>query len=245
MAGHAKALIVSTNAPSATKGLLLAIISGALIWMMLPLIDMARAGETGLGPYSTMALFALGLLVSTVVFNNFFLNLPVQGERSSYSITFAVVARAPGRPGSWNRPVHRNPRAAGGALRSARRRCCRPTFYALEQGAVLIGACGAFSMEGFSQRAASRVGDGMDVYPAVRHRAGLDGAGRSVPTRGLDGKAMGRVCPFSKFQVEGERLTRCRGQTLPTRHQKALGSCPLMNAEHGFKRQNFIRVHRR
>src|SRR5206468_4140744 len=79
-AGRSKAMIVSTNAPSAAKGLLLAIISGALIWVMFPLIDLARAGETGMGPYSTMAFFAFGVLVSTIVFNNFFVNLPVQGE---------------------------------------------------------------------------------------------------------------------------------------------------------------------
>jgi glucose uptake protein len=141
VAGHAKGLIVSTNAPSATKGLLLAIISGALIWLMLPLIDTARAGETGLGPYSTMAFFALGLLVSTIIFNNFFLNLPVQGEAIELLDYFRGSLRA-----------HLAGLAAGAVLCTGllallvahsgppTTLLSPPTFYALEQSAVLIGA---------------------------------------------------------------------------------------------------------
>ncbi len=78
--GYSKARIVSTNAPSAAKGLLLAIVSGALMWIMLPLIDKARSTDYGLGPYSLMVLFGLGMLLSTFIFNLFFVNLPVEGE---------------------------------------------------------------------------------------------------------------------------------------------------------------------
>jgi glucose uptake protein len=77
--GH-KARIVSTNAPSATKGLLLSIVAGALMWLMIPLINKARQGEFGLGPYALMTFFALGLFFSTAVLNLFFVNLPVEGE---------------------------------------------------------------------------------------------------------------------------------------------------------------------
>ena len=73
-------MIVSTHAPSAVKGLLLAIVAGALMWIMFPLVNKARAGDFGLGPYSLTMLFSLGILVTTFVFNLFFINLPVDGE---------------------------------------------------------------------------------------------------------------------------------------------------------------------
>jgi glucose uptake protein len=78
--GYSKGMIVSTNAPSSTKGLLLAIVAGALMWIMIPLTDSARSGDVGVGPYSLMALFAFGVFSSTFVFNLFFVNLPVEGE---------------------------------------------------------------------------------------------------------------------------------------------------------------------
>jgi glucose uptake protein len=78
--GYNKAMIVSTNAPSATKGLLLSLVAGALMWVMIPLINKARLGDFGLGPYALMMFFAVGLFFSTLVFNLFFVNLPVEGE---------------------------------------------------------------------------------------------------------------------------------------------------------------------
>jgi glucose uptake protein len=78
--GYAKGMIVSTNAPSATKGLLLAIVSGALMWIMVPLVAKARFGDFGMGPYALMVMFATGMFASTFVFNLFFVNLPVEGE---------------------------------------------------------------------------------------------------------------------------------------------------------------------
>jgi glucose uptake protein len=52
-----------------------------------PLVVMAKAndwggtaGENGLGPYTIGVVFALGVFLSTFVFNLFFMNLPVEGE---------------------------------------------------------------------------------------------------------------------------------------------------------------------
>jgi glucose uptake protein len=78
--GYGKGMIVSTNAPSAIKGLLLSIVAGALIWIMVPLVNKATAGDFGMGPYSLMVMFAAGIFSSTFVFNLFFVNLPVEGE---------------------------------------------------------------------------------------------------------------------------------------------------------------------
>jgi glucose uptake protein len=78
--GSGKGMIVSTHAPSAVKGLLLAIVAGALMWIMIPLVNKARIGDFGLGPYALTALFVLGMFTTTFVFNLFFVNLPVEGE---------------------------------------------------------------------------------------------------------------------------------------------------------------------
>jgi glucose uptake protein len=78
--GYNKGMIVSTNAPSSAKGLLLSIVSAALMWIMFPLITKARAGDMGLGPYSLMVMFGFGLTASTLLFNMFFINLPVEGD---------------------------------------------------------------------------------------------------------------------------------------------------------------------
>ncbi len=78
--GYGRGMIVSTEAPSATKGLLLSGVAAALMWVMYPLLNFARAGESGLGPYSCVFLFMAGLFVTTLVYNLFLINLPVEGE---------------------------------------------------------------------------------------------------------------------------------------------------------------------
>jgi glucose uptake protein len=78
--GMNKGMIASTDAPSATKGLLLSGVAAALMWIMYPLINKAREGEAGLGPYALMALFSVGVFISTFVFDLFLINLPIDGE---------------------------------------------------------------------------------------------------------------------------------------------------------------------
>lgn len=62
------------------KGLIISLISGLLMGSFYPLVEMSRATEVGLGPYTAAVMFAIGVLVSTFVFNLYFMNLPVQGE---------------------------------------------------------------------------------------------------------------------------------------------------------------------
>ena len=78
--GTSKGMIVSTEAPNSAKGLLLSGVAAALMWVMYPLINKARSGETGLGPYALMALFSVGVFLSTFVFDLFLINLPLEGE---------------------------------------------------------------------------------------------------------------------------------------------------------------------
>jgi glucose uptake protein len=75
-AGHAK----STRRPSPIKGIILALLAGLLIAGFVPLLDKARDGDLGLGPYALGFIFAFGVFFSSFVFDIFFMNLPVEGE---------------------------------------------------------------------------------------------------------------------------------------------------------------------
>ncbi|HYP05524.1 MAG TPA: hypothetical protein VER03_04745 [Bryobacteraceae bacterium] len=70
------------------KGLLLSLVSGVLMGSFYPLIEMSRVGEIGLGPYSAALLFAVGVLVTTFVYNLYFMNLPVQGQPVGFGAYF-------------------------------------------------------------------------------------------------------------------------------------------------------------
>lgn len=62
------------------KGLILSLISGLLMGSFYPLVEMSRAGDIGLGPYTAAVMFAIGVVVTTFIFNLYFMNLPIQGE---------------------------------------------------------------------------------------------------------------------------------------------------------------------
>jgi glucose uptake protein len=55
-----------------------------------PLLDKARQGDLGLGPYAIGAIFAFGVFFSTFVYNMFFMNLPVEGDPIEISSYFSA-----------------------------------------------------------------------------------------------------------------------------------------------------------
>ena len=67
---------------------MLSLVSGVLMGSFYPLVEMSRAGEIGLGPYTAAVMFAIGVLVTTFVFNLYFMNLPVQGEPVPFGAYF-------------------------------------------------------------------------------------------------------------------------------------------------------------
>jgi glucose uptake protein len=139
--GYNKGMIVSTNAPSSAKGLLLSIVSAALMWIMFPLIAKARAGDQGLGPYSLMVMFAFGVGSSTFLFNMFFINLPIEGEPLELFEYFrgTIKAHAIGWVAGliWCTGMLANLVAAGGAPET---QVGATVLYAFQQGAVLLAA---------------------------------------------------------------------------------------------------------
>src|SRR5437764_486765 len=60
------------------KGIALSLLSGVLMGSFFPLVEMGKAGPLGLGPYSIGFVFAVGVFLSTFVFNLFFMNFPVE-----------------------------------------------------------------------------------------------------------------------------------------------------------------------
>jgi glucose uptake protein len=78
---QAKAGMLKTSAPRVSpKGIILSLLSGVLMGSFYPLVELGKSQGAGLGPYAIGFVFGLGVFLSTLVFNLFFMNLPVQGE---------------------------------------------------------------------------------------------------------------------------------------------------------------------
>jgi glucose uptake protein len=75
------------------KGLGLSLAAGVLMGLFYPLVEMSKQGDLGLGPYAAAFFFALGVLVSTPVFNLFFMNLPVEGDPVGFRDYFSGTSR--------------------------------------------------------------------------------------------------------------------------------------------------------
>jgi glucose uptake protein len=71
------------------KSVILSLIAGLLMGGCYPMVEMSRATEIGLGPYAVGVMFALGVVATTLVFNLYFMNLPIQGQPLSISSYFA------------------------------------------------------------------------------------------------------------------------------------------------------------
>ncbi len=83
----------STSQPVSLQGAILSIVSGFVMGLSYPLIDAARVADVGMGPYSLLAMFALGAFASTFVLNLFFMNLPVQGDPIEVTAFFKGTLR--------------------------------------------------------------------------------------------------------------------------------------------------------
>jgi glucose uptake protein len=70
----------STKKQISMKGVVVACVGGLFLGSFYPLLQLSRDTEAGLGPYSGGFIFAMGILVSTFVFNLFFMNLPIAGK---------------------------------------------------------------------------------------------------------------------------------------------------------------------
>lgn len=73
--------------PTATKGIIVSVVSGLLMGAFFPLIGMARSSSTdfALGPYAIVFLLGVGVFLTTIIYNLYFINLPVYGEAVEFS----------------------------------------------------------------------------------------------------------------------------------------------------------------
>jgi glucose uptake protein len=70
----------STKVTASWKAVVLAAIGGLLVALCEPLVDLSRAPDLGMGPYTAAFMFAAGVFASTFIYNLFFMNLPVHGQ---------------------------------------------------------------------------------------------------------------------------------------------------------------------
>lgn len=75
-------------AGSGVKGIVLSLVAGLLMGSFYPLVEISKAGEVGLQPYTIALIFGIAVLLSTFVFNLFFMNMPVQGDPVSMARYF-------------------------------------------------------------------------------------------------------------------------------------------------------------
>jgi glucose uptake protein len=87
-AAHARSRPQRRAGQVGLKGILLSLVSGVLMGSFYPLVELGKQGEVGLGPYAIAFLFAIGVFISTFMFNMYFMNLPVQGEPVSFGAYF-------------------------------------------------------------------------------------------------------------------------------------------------------------
>jgi glucose uptake protein len=78
----------STKKAVSSKTAILSLLAGLFIAISKPLMEMGRGTEINLGPYSYTVLFAIGALLSTFLFQLFFMNLPVQGKPADLGAYF-------------------------------------------------------------------------------------------------------------------------------------------------------------
>jgi glucose uptake protein len=70
----------TTRKPGSAKAVVLAVIGGGLLGSFATLVDGARSGDVGLGPYALAVVFSGGVVLSTFLLDLFLMNLPVEGE---------------------------------------------------------------------------------------------------------------------------------------------------------------------
>jgi len=69
----------TARTPSAIRGIVFCVVGGIMMGGFYPMVETAKTGDGAVGPYGTALLFAVGLFISTFIYNPFFMNFPIQG----------------------------------------------------------------------------------------------------------------------------------------------------------------------
>lgn len=139
--------------PGAYRGVWLAIAGGMLLGTFYPVMMMSTEGELGISnPFAVTLIFSIGILLSTFIYNLYFMNLPVKGLPISFFAYFtgSMGQHAMGLLGGmiWMIGACAN-FSAGAAQGEAKLGAW--VSYAFGQGAVLVSLiCGMMIWKEFS-----------------------------------------------------------------------------------------------
>lgn len=133
-----------------TRGVVLSLISGVLMGSFYPFVSRAMTGHGAAGPYAISFYFVVGVGVSSLLFNTFFMCKPLDGKSP---VSFGAYARASRAWHLWG--------IVGGAVWvsgailnfvASRAQIVGPAVsYSIGQGATMISACwGVFAWHEFS-----------------------------------------------------------------------------------------------
>jgi glucose uptake protein len=75
------------------KGIFTGVLSGIFMGFVYPIARNHLVGELALGPYAAILMFAIGMVISTIIFNFYFVNISIEGVPVSFSAYFR------GKPG--------------------------------------------------------------------------------------------------------------------------------------------------
>jgi glucose uptake protein len=141
-----------------TRGIVLSLLSGILMGSFYPFVQMSMAGDIGLLPYAAALVFAVGVFLSTFIFNVYFMNLPVVGAPLSVQDYFkgGLGAHALGLVGGAIWCVGAITNFVAGAA-PADVRLGPAVSYGLGQGATMISALWGLLVWREFQGATSRV----------------------------------------------------------------------------------------
>lgn len=83
-----------SSGPSPWMSVSLSVVAGAFLGVFYPLLTTAMEGDLGLNnPYAAALVFAVGILVSTFIYNLYFMNLPVKGLPITFFAYFTGTMR--------------------------------------------------------------------------------------------------------------------------------------------------------
>lgn len=122
------------------KGLIIALVSGVLMGSFYPLVELSRASEQGLGAYSVGFFFAIGVFLSTFIYNVYFMNLPVEGEPVGFGQYFRDGSFRTHFLGVFGGVLWCTGMLANVAAASGTATVGPAVSYAMGQGATLISA---------------------------------------------------------------------------------------------------------
>ena len=152
-AGAKRKKAAEEKGPGAYRGVWLALSGGLLLGTFYPIMAMSMEGELGISnPFAVTLIFSIGILLSTFIYNLYFMNLPVKGLPISFFSYFTgtMGQHAMGLLGGMIWMIGACANFAAGAAQGEAK-VGAAVSYALGHGAVFVSLiCGLLLWKEFS-----------------------------------------------------------------------------------------------